>query len=623
MSRQARNDKAISKAEKLQRAGKFTQAETIYRQVLDGNPEHAEALRLLSLLEKQNGNYEQACKLILQAIKLKPENVEALFILGVIKLDQNRPEEAVEVFKTGLSIAPDNFSCLVNLGNALVTANHFEEAIRQSNLALDIDPNNVEALSNLGKALSKMGRLTDAMSTLRRTVLLRPNDGRLLNNLGFVEQEIGLIEVADKTYKQALKIDPHCKLAERNLIINILNLPNQTSKNLFETHCKYGENYRQSNIGEDKFSTRNKNINRRLRVGYLSSDFRSHPVGFNLLPLIRNHDKRTVEIFVYNLDEKLDEISKEFKTYSDHWRVINNKNDNQVAKTIEEDEIDILISLAGRFNSNQPTVATFRAAPVQVSFHDCATSGLTEMDFWLTDEFLHPEDTVESFTEQLHRIPVFYQYDPPEDFPTISILPATKNGFITFGCFNKPQKINGHVIALWSKVLAAIPHSKLFLKYGSYFNDPTLVQYWQNKFAHFGINEERLIFSGMSKSREKHLELYQNIDIALDPFPFNGATTTFEALAMGVPTITLEGQHFVGRVGVSLLGAVQLNNFVAQTESSYIDIAKDLTSNLKTLEKLRYGLRDKLYNSPLCKGKPYAESVEIAYRTMWQDWCSK
>ena len=621
MGKKKTNSNIIANAENLHQSGNLAQAETIYRKVLQGNPKHSEALRLLGLLAYQTGNSEQGINLILQAIKAQPENVKAHFDLGTIKLNLNLATDAIEAFRMALSISPKHFACLINLSNALVITEDFTEAIKQSNLALEIDPDNVEALSNLGSALSKSGKLTNAMPVLRRTVLLRPDDSKLFNNLGATEQAIGLIESANHTYEEALKINPQCKRSERNLLINTLNLPNQNPEILFEIRRRYGKKYNRHDLDTNKFSNHNKNINRKLRIGYLSSDFYSHPVGFNLLPLVINHDREKVEVYIYNLDEKLDIIGQKFKAHADHWRVTSNQTDTDIARKIETDKIDILISLAGRFNSNQPTVTAFRPAPVQVSLHDCATSGITEMDFWLTDNFLHPENTKELFTEKLHRLPVLYQYNPPDDFPFITKLPVLQNGFVTFGCFNKPEKINHHVIALWADVLAAIPHSKLLLKYGSYFDDQLLVRYWQDKFLHFGITEDRLIFCGASKTRKQHLQQYQHIDIALDPFPFNGATTTFEALAMGVPVITLRGQNFVGRVAASFLDALKLDKLISDTRKQYIKVAKELAKDHESLENLRHTLRETLSASTLCQGKPYAQSVEAAYREMWQGWC--
>ena len=622
MGNQALKSAEFSEAENFHRAGNLAKAETVYRKVLKADPEHSEALRLLGLLAHQTGHTKQAANLVSRAIKTQPQNIEAHFNLGIINLDQDQPEKAVASFEAALKIEPDNFSCLVNLGNALVAAGHFEEAVQRSNQALKIEPKSVEALSNLGQALSKTGKLTEAMGVLRRAVLYRPNDGRLLNNLGIAEQALGLLEYADQTYQQALTVDPNCKLAERNILINSLNLPHQSSESLFEIHQTYGKKYNRPNIDQGKFAARDRDLNRKLRIGYMSSDFHGHPVGYNVLPLIRHHDRSEVEIFIYSENEATDEISEQFKSLSDHWHITIGQNDAQVARQIERDEIDILVSMAGRFNLNRPTVTSYRAAPVQICYHDCATSGLAEMDYWLTDASLHPKDTPEKFTEELYRLRVFYQFSPPTDFPEISTLPMDHNGFLTFGCFNKPEKINDHVIALWADVLASVPHSKLFLKYRDYFDDPALVRHWQNKFTHFGITEDRLIFNGSIDNRDEHLALYQHVDIALDPFPFNGATTTFEALAMGVPVIALTGRHFVDRVGGSLLAAIGLNSLVANSPKDYIAAAVNLSKNISGLRDLRAALRQRLIASPLCAGEDYAKSIEIAYRQMWRRWSS-
>jgi protein O-GlcNAc transferase len=622
MGYQVFNSKEFTEAESLHRAGNLAKAETVYRKILKSDPEHGEALRLLGLLAHQAGHSKQAAQLISRAVKAQPENIEAHFNLGIINLDQGLPEYAVKAFEAALAIDPTNFSCLVNLGNALIAANRFEDAAEQSNRALEIDNNNVEALSNLGQALSKMGQLTKAMNALRRAVLCRPNDARLLNNLGNIEQTLGLLEHANQTFEQALTIDPKCKLAERNILINTLNLPHQSAGSLFEVHESYGEKYNRKNTAADKFAARDKDINRKLRVGYLSSDFHAHPVGYNVIPLISNHDHSEVEIFIYSECDISDEVSNQFRYHADHWYKTTDQSDAQVAKKIIDDEIDILVSLAGRFNLNRPTVTTFRAAPIQISYHDCATSGLAEMDYWLTDTSLHPANSPELFTEELYRLPTFYQFAPPVDFPNVSELPVDMNDFLTFGSFNKPEKINDHVIALWADVLASVPHSKLYLKYLDYFSDPALIHQWQNKFSHFGITEDRLIFNGNIENRENHLELYQHIDIALDPFPFNGATTTFEALSMGVPVITLEGKHFVDRVAGSLLAAIGLNEMIASSHKDYICAARTLAGNIEELRDLRQNLRPRLIKSPLCQAVPYAKSIEIAYREMWRRWCS-
>tara|TARA_B100000315_G_scaffold104284_1_gene95542 strand:- start:13758 stop:15665 length:1908 start_codon:yes stop_codon:yes gene_type:complete len=604
------------------RAGNLARAESVYRQVLATDPEHSEALRLLGLLAHQTGNLEQASNLLSRATKAQPDNVAAHFNLGNVYLDQNASAEAVAAFETALALDPENFSCLVNFGNALIAVGRFDEAIEQSRRALEIDADCVEAHSNLGQALAKAGDLTGAMKASRRAILLRPEDGRLFNNLGIIEQAIGLLDNANRTYRRALEIDPNCRLAERNLLINALNLPRQSSGELFEIHQEYGRKHAQSPIDPNKFQLRDRDINRKLRVGYLSSDFHAHPVGYNVLPLISHHDPSEVEIFIYSESENIDEITGQFKSHADHWCSTSGQSDAQVATKITADEIDILICLAGRFNLNRPCVAAHRAAPVQISYHDCATTCLTEMDYWLTDKSLHPSDTPEKFTEELYRLPVFYQFSPPTDFPAVSPLPVDQNGFLTFGSFNKPEKINDHVVALWADVLAAVPHSRLFLKHRDYFEDADLVKYWHGKFAHFGITEDRLLLVGNIDERHEHLALYHHIDIALDPFPFNGATTTFEALAMGVPVVAMSGKHFVDRVAGSILSEVELDHLIADTPRTYIKAAQELAENLPELRQLRGSLRDRLTGSALCNAGQYTQNIEIALREMWRRWCS-
>ena len=223
------------------------------------------------------------------------------------------------------------------------------------------------------------------------------------------------------------------------------------------------------------------------------------------------------------------------------------------ADIIEKDEIDILVVLAGRFDENRPIVTTYRPAPIQVSFHDCATSGLKSMDYYFTDSVLHPSNTAELFTEELYRLPYYYQYPVQEGIPEIKDTPALNNDYITFGSFNKPEKIGDSVIELWANVLLAVPNSKLLLKYFNHYDEESMKQRWISRFEKYNIVASRIIFMGNIDDRQSHLALYDLIDIALDPFPFNGATTTFESLSMGVPVVSLLGKHFVDRVAGSIV----------------------------------------------------------------------
>ncbi|MCS5612284.1 MAG: hypothetical protein NZ961_17830, partial [Candidatus Poribacteria bacterium] len=355
-------------------------------------------------------------------------------------------------------------------------------------------------------------------------------------------------------------------------------------------------------FSKKNFPERDRTTTRRLRVGYISSDFRKHVVALNVFPVIKNHNHDAFEIFLYSHVEFPDELTEVFRDCADHWRSILNKSDQEAADMIEEDGIDVLVVLAGRFDENRPTIAANRPAPIQVSFHDCATSGLEAMDYYLTDNILHPSDTPELFTEELYRLPYYYQYPVQEYLPEVKPSPVLTNGFITFGCFNKPEKINDTVIELWADVLRAVPESKLLLKYFNSYSEPDMSARWTSRFKKIGISEDRLIFQFNSDSRQTHLALYEQIDISLDPFPFNGATTTFESLSMGVPVVSLLGKHFVDRVAASIVTHAGYPEFAAKTKDDYVELAKNLASDIDNLNKLRLSMREILHKSKLCDG---------------------
>jgi predicted O-linked N-acetylglucosamine transferase (SPINDLY family) len=283
----------------------------------------------------------------------------------------------------------------------------------------------------------------------------------------------------------------------------------------------------------------------------------------------------------------------------------------------------VLVSLAGRFDANRPLVCAYRAAPVQVSFHDGATSGLEEMDYWLTDDFLHPPDTKELFTEDLHRLPVLYQYPPIENAPTVESLPADQAGLVTFGCFNNPAKVNEDVMDLWAEILKSVSGSRLVLKYMTWYGQASLQDRVVERFRGQGIEPDRIEFEASPDTFAEHLGRLGDMDIALDPFPFNGATTTFQALWMGVPVVSLAGETFISRATGSILHHAGLGDLTVDTPEAYVACARDLAGNLEQLRTLRANLRERMATSPLCNASDYARSVENAYRDMWRKWCAQ
>jgi predicted O-linked N-acetylglucosamine transferase (SPINDLY family) len=466
--------------------------------------------------------------------------------------------------------------------------------------------------------------LEDAVASYNKALAIKPDFAEAHYNLGSALMNLGKLDEAITSYRKAFAINPEYVDADRNLLFALLNVPGLTPEELFAEHVCFAENHARDIVHLGGNLTNDTDPDRRLRVGYLSSDFKNHPVGLNVISLVSSHDHDKFEVFCYADVPRPDAVTKQFRSCVDHWRPIAGKPDADVAGMVRADEIDVLVCLAGRFDNNHPLVCAHRVAPVQVSFHDGATSGLKEMDYWLTDDYLHPDNTKELFTEELYRLPVLYQYPPIEDAPPVAALPAENAGYITFGSFNNPAKVNDEVLCLWAEVLTSVPGSKMLLKYKNWYAQASLQDRVFEQFAACGIEQDRVILAAPPRDTlTEHLSRYGDIDIALDPFPFNGSTTTFQALWMGVPVISLAGETFISRAAGSLLHQVELDDLTVDTPEAYVALARDFAGDLDRLRTLRAGLREQVAASPLCDAPAYARSVETAYRSMWRKWCAE
>ena len=613
----------VTEAQSLFSDGNVSASEDLCHQALKNDKLNADAIGLLALVSYQAGNVAKAKRLLSQAIVIKPKNAVHHYRLANIHQDQGKLEKAIACYSEALRQSPKFLGALVNLGNSYLQNGDYNQAINVSLKALDLAPKCIEAMTNLGQSYLRSGRLSYAHNTLLSIIQHKPNNAEFRNNYGIVQQLIGDVDGAIKTFKVALNLDPNCRLAKRNLMIAVLNSPKWTTKehfNLQKSFCRPNTKILKS---KQIFSGHDFSSARKLRVGYLTSDFCEHPVGYNLLPLIKNHNQEDFETYLYSNVESQDFVTNQFIETADQWRVIRHLNTEQAANLIRTDQIDIMVYLAGRFNGNRPEVANYQPAPVQISFHDCATTGIEAIDYWLTDADLHPIETEELFVEKLYRLPQFYQFTVPSNTPHTAPPPVLHNQHVTFGSFNKPEKLNREVIELWARLLSSIPESRLILKYQNFFSDDAIKTFWKGKFKEYGLSIDRISLLSRDDQQADHLALYSQIDICLDPFPFNGATATFEALLMGVPVIALEGKHFVDRVSTTLLKQASLSQFVAKTTDDYLSIAQNLALNNKELVKLRNKIRENLLGSNLCDAPRYARQIEKAYQDMWQNRCEK
>ena len=491
-----------------------------------------------------------------------------------------------------------------------------EEAVELARLAVKSNPQFAEGYNNLGANLMQMGRIQDAFLALQRAMSLKPKYISPYLNMAKLLWSVGDAPEAMRYLDLLLEIDPdyveakRCKSLFELYIYQEKALPPRTP-------ISFG-----APSAQMRFAAR-KDPNKKIRLGYISSDFRLHPVGRNIWPVLEAHDRSQFELYLYGAVSQADALTDRFQEIADRYQSVLGMADEQIADLVRRDEVDILIILAGRFDNNKPLVAAYRAAPVQVSFHDPASSYLADMDYLITDITMNPPDTPEWFTEKLVRLPTFYLHLPLNDAPPTLPPPALGRGYITFGCFNNVAKLNPQSVFIWSEVLKAVPDSRLVLKYKEMFNEPFVHAHYMEMFAHYGIPAERVRLVTEQLSFVEHLAAYRDLDIALDPFPFNGSTTTFEALWMGIPVITLAGHSMVARWGVSMLRRVGLSSLVAQLPGDYVQIAARLAADLPRLTAMRADLRNQVAKSPLCDHRRRARQLDRVFKYMWRAWCAQ
>jgi protein O-GlcNAc transferase len=516
-----------------------------------------------------------------------------------------------------VALKPDYAEAHYNFGIILQKLDRLDEAEASYKQAIALKPGYAEAHNNLGITLQKLDRLDEAEASYRQGIGLKPDYAEAHSNLGNTLKELGRLDEAVASYNQAIdfKIDFLDAYNNKNFCLNYF--ASGSPLFIFEQHLEFGKQFGGLQT-EPLFSPRN-NIREKnqLRVGYVSGDFRQHSVAYFFEPLLQHHNSNVVETFCYYNNAPVDEMTERLMATSDHWRSIERMTDSDVADLIRNDKIDILVDLSGHTAKNRLLVFAQKPAPIQVTWLGYVnTTGLSEIDYRFTDLIADPiGEADELHSETLVRLANGFQcYKGNKAVYSNSELPFKRRGHITFGSFNNLIKVTPEVIKVWSNILNEVPTSRLLLK-GSQTN--YLKNYHLELFKQEGITADRLEYHGRLPSMDDHLELYNAIDIGLDPFPFNGATTTCEALWMGVPVITLLGDRHVGRVGASILTNVGLTDFIAQDIDGYIQLAVEMAAKTNYLKEIREGLRERMQRAPLCDGRSFASDVESAYQDMW------
>ena len=604
--------------------GKLDGAVAACRKALGLRPDYAEAHNNLGNALTNKGELEEAVVAYRKALKLKPDYAEAHNNLGNALKNQGKLDEAVAAYHKALELKPDYDEAHDNLGNALTNQGKLDEAVAAHRKALELKPDYADAHNNLGNALTNQGKLEEAVTAYRRTLELKPDHAKAHSNLGNALTNQGKLEEAVAAYRRALELKPDHAKAHNNLLL-CMNYDAQTSQQeILAESRRWDDVHAIPRSAGERFHPNERSAERRLRVGYVSPDFREHSVRHFLDPVIAGHDRRSFEVFCYAEVVKPDDETARFRSLSDSWCSTLGMTDSAVAERIREDGIDILIDLAGHTGKNRLLVFAERPAPVQVTWLGYPnTTGLSAMDYRLTDAIADPEGDADALhTETLVRLPNgFLCFAPAADAPEIGGTPALTTGRVRFGSFNNLAKVTPDVVETWARILHRLPKSDLVIKNRSLADEETRERYLKMFGAH-GIDAGRVESCSWIASRTGHLGAYNRVDIGLDPFPYNGTTTTCEALWMGVPVITLRGDRHSGRVGASILTQVSLAGLVAETTAVYVEKAVALASDLDRLSALRSDLRSRMQMSPLCGPEGFTRDVEAAYREMWRRVCT-
>jgi protein O-GlcNAc transferase len=600
----------------LENVGEIEQAISSYKQALALNPQSFETCYLLGNCLRKTGQLDEAITRYQQAIRLRPDSVDAIVNLGLALGNRGDIEQAIACYRRAISLRPQSFAAHYNLGVCLRETKNIIEAISCCRQAIALDPKSSAAYHNLSICLRDTGDFDEAIACSRQAIALDPKSIDTLINLGNILQIRGEINQAVACFQQALSIDPHHHELYGIYLLSSLYLPHLTHEEVFADACSYGRQMA-AKFSQEQIKSRKKSPHQPLRVGLVSADLRAHPVGIFLEQILLNLDSNKIQLYAYANQKANDEVSARLQNYFHAWCNVETLSDQELIQLITDDKIDILVDLSGHTKGNRLSVFACKPCPIQVSWLGYAnTTGLDTMDYILADSITVPEDEEQFYTEKVWRLPETYLcFTPPDLDIEVGNLPALETEVFTFGCCNNPTKINNSVIDCWAAILNSLPEATFFFKYAA-FKDQATRKRVEEGFRLHGINPARLIFEEWSP-RDEYLASYRKIDLALDPFPFPGGTTTCEALWMGVPTLTLAVKRgIVGHNGELIMKSVGLNDWVADSVEEYIAKAIVSAQNKEQLANLRSTLRQRLLASPLCDAPRFARQLATTFQEM-------
>jgi len=598
--------------------GNHEQAVIYGQEALKRKPDFFKAWLNLGSAYRAQAKLESALKCYQKANQLDPRSAGVAFRIGSIYKDQGNLRKAMELFDITLKVDPEYHQA--NIQKALIhqKSGEYQEARACLGAILEKMPRDLEARISLAEVCRAEGRFEEAISRYEDILSEKPKFGAVRSNYALTLQDMGRFNESEQNYRQAFRDQPGSTESLSNYLMGLHYNPERTREEIFEAHMEWDRHFAPE-IRPERPVPADKSPDRKLRVGFISGGFFRHPVGWMITEALENLPDDQFEIICYTNNNINDLITKRIHAASDKWKPIVGYSDEVVGQMIRDDEVDILVELSGHSAYNRLKTVAMEPAPVIVKWVGGLfnTSGLRAMDYLITDWHESPEGEEPCYTEKLIRMPDDYIcFLPPEYAPEVGPLPAEEKGYITFGCFNNPTKVNSRLIEKWAEIMHRVPDSRLFLKSKQYdtamFTDSIISQ-----MESAGIARERLIFEGMSPHPEL-LDAYNRVDIALDPWPYSGGLSTCEALWMGVPVVTLPGPTFAGRHSTTHLMNAGLPEMVTGSREDYIAKAVALASDKEALAELRAGLRERVRLSALCDGERFGAHLAVAFREMWK-----
>ncbi len=607
----------------LHALGMLAEAAGEYRLALELRPAAPEPHNNLGVIIQGGGDPAAACRHFEAALATNPAYADAWTNYGTALLQMGRIAEAAEKLRRALQHAPRSAVVHKNLGESLRRLGRPGQAVAHLEEALRLSPDFADAHNVLGVVLQSLGQVGSAEGHLREAIRLQPGSADSHNNLGLLLQSKGDLDGAIAEIRRSLELRPGDALTHCNLLFAMNYHPALRREEVFAEMRRWAARHAAPLATSIRPHPNTPEPRRRLRIGYVSPDFRSHPVSFFIEPILAGFDRENFEIFCYSNHSAADHVTERLRGFPTVWRDIYGMPDDEAAALVRRDGIDILVDLAGHSGQNRLLLFARKPAPVQITYlGNPDSTGLDVINYRITDGHCDPAGRTEHvYSEELIRLPhSFFCYRPPAEAPAVEALPALSRGYVTFGSFNNLAKISEGVLSLWASILRKVPGSHLLFQ-SKGLSDRETCRKLRDFFAAEGIDPGRIETAAYTSFAE-HLALLGKVDIALDPFPWNGHTTTCHTLWMGVPTVALEGEFCISRMGVSVLSSAGLPELIASSGDEYSARLVELAGDLPRLESLRSTMRRRLLDSPLTAAPEFNRNIEAVYRRLWQRWCA-